>query len=124
MTSLLNFNNPPRRDTIQIARSGWVVAAFKTDNPGAWAMHCHMAWHASGGLALQYLERPSEIAGLYGSAINGQQYKDTCSAWKTYSASSIYKQDDSGLKRRSLEASDRSAAHLRRHARSFDVQSL
>lgn len=122
MTSLLNFANPPRRDTIQIARSGWVVAAFKTDNPGAWAMHCHMAWHASGGFALQYLERPSEIAGIYGSVVNGDQYKNTCSTWKTYYASSIYKQDDSGLKRRSVDASDRHAAHLRRHARSFDAR--
>jgi hypothetical protein len=41
--------------------NGFVVIAFKTDNPGAWLLHCHIAWHASSGLALQILERASAI---------------------------------------------------------------
>ena len=32
----LNFNNPPRRDTTFLPGGGWVVLAFRTDNPGAW----------------------------------------------------------------------------------------
>lgn len=36
---------------------GWLVLAFETDNPGAWLMHCHIAWHVSEGLAVQFLER-------------------------------------------------------------------
>lgn len=33
-TNQLNLNNPPRRDKVMLPASGWVVIAFKTDNPG------------------------------------------------------------------------------------------
>lgn len=33
-TSQLNLVNPPRRDVVMLPASGWVVIAFKTDNPG------------------------------------------------------------------------------------------
>ncbi|KAK8034507.1 hypothetical protein PG993_009502 [Apiospora rasikravindrae] len=35
--------------------------AFRPDNPGAWLLHCHIAWHASSGLAVQLLVRPKRI---------------------------------------------------------------
>jgi FtsP/CotA-like multicopper oxidase with cupredoxin domain len=25
-----------------------VVIRFETDNPGLWALHCHVAWHMEG----------------------------------------------------------------------------
>ena len=46
---------------------GYVVIAFKTDNPGTWLMHCHIAFHASFGLALQFLERQQDAANLWPS---------------------------------------------------------
>lgn len=98
----LNFANPPRRDVVNLIAQGWTVVAFKTDNPGAWLMHCHIAWHVSGGLSLQYLERPSEIPGAYGSQVSGSAYQDTCSAWKKYAPTMVYPQSDSGLKRREV----------------------
>jgi Multicopper oxidase len=55
-----NYNNPPRRDVVLLPIRGFVVIAFKADNPGAWLLHCHIAWHASSGLALQILERQEE----------------------------------------------------------------
>jgi len=65
MTSAtLNTNNPPRRDVATLPVSGYLVIAFLTDNPGAWLMHCHIGWHTSEGLALQFVERYTEIAGL------------------------------------------------------------
>lgn len=42
ITSLIN---PPRRDVAMLPGSGYLVVAFRTDNPGAWLMHCHIGWH-------------------------------------------------------------------------------
>lgn len=44
-----NFVNPPRRDVVLLPADGYIAIAFKPDNPGAWLMHCHIAWHASAG---------------------------------------------------------------------------
>lgn len=53
--------NPPRRDVALLPANGYLIIAFKADNPGSWLMHCHIAWHASSGLSLQILERESSI---------------------------------------------------------------
>lgn len=45
----LNTSNPPRRDTAMLPGAGYLVMAFKADNPGAWLCHCHIAWHTSEG---------------------------------------------------------------------------
>ncbi len=39
-----------------------MIIAFKADNPGVWLVHCHIAWHASSGLAMQIIERQETIA--------------------------------------------------------------
>jgi len=72
--------------------NGYLVLAFKTDNPGAWLMHCHIAWHVSQGLAVQFLERKTDInlAGL--SHLN-----ETCTDWDNYYITSPHKKEDSGL---------------------------
>ncbi|TGO13496.1 hypothetical protein BTUL_0068g00030 [Botrytis tulipae] len=62
--SNLTLANAPRRDVVLLPGSRWVVIAFYTDNPGAWIMHCHIAWHTSEGLAVQILERESELVDL------------------------------------------------------------
>jgi hypothetical protein len=36
----LNLKNPPRRDVAFLPRDGFLVLAFKADNPGVWLMHC------------------------------------------------------------------------------------
>lgn len=36
----LNLDNPPRRDVAFMPGNGYLVLAFKADNPGAWALHC------------------------------------------------------------------------------------
>jgi Multicopper oxidase len=58
---VLNKKNPPRRDVALLPANGYLILAFKADNPGTWLMHCHIAWHASSGLALQILEREGDI---------------------------------------------------------------
>lgn len=49
----LNTSNPPRRDTAMLPGAGYLVMAFKADNPGAWLCHCHIAWHTSEGKKYQ-----------------------------------------------------------------------
>lgn len=61
----LNKENPPRRDVILVPGGGYVVIAFKTDNPGAWLAHCHIPFHASFGLGIQIMERREDAAGIW-----------------------------------------------------------
>ncbi|KAL2186175.1 hypothetical protein L209DRAFT_743540 [Thermothelomyces heterothallicus CBS 203.75] len=38
-----------------------LAIAFRLDSPGAWLVHCHIVWHASQGLALEFVENQSRI---------------------------------------------------------------
>ncbi|KAK4148883.1 Cupredoxin [Chaetomidium leptoderma] len=97
MMGQLNFVNPIRRDVEQMPGSGWLVIAFKTDNPGCWLMHCHIGWHVAMGLGIQFLERKADILQL----MHLDQMEPNCNAWRTYAATSPYlPKVDSGLKRR------------------------
>ncbi|PYH75564.1 extracellular dihydrogeodin oxidase/laccase [Aspergillus uvarum CBS 121591] len=91
MKSSLQLSNPPRRDVVMLPASGYVVIAMKTNNPGAWLMHCHIAWHTSEGFAVQLLERASEIE--YDSA----QLNATCRSWQDYASAQDVIQHDSGV---------------------------
>ncbi|KAL3440209.1 Cupredoxin [Aspergillus insuetus] len=91
----LNRDNPPRRDTATMAGSGYLVIAFESDNPGSWLMHCHIAWHASQSLALQFVERESEIGSLIEPIID--EFEDVCDKWDEYARDPVYHQDDSGI---------------------------
>lgn len=85
--------NTPRRDVVMLPANGWTAIAFLTDNPGAWVIHCHIAWHADEGFAMQLVERESEIAALQDyNSIN-----ETCTNWNTYVAEQDVVQDDSGI---------------------------
>ncbi|KAL4930442.1 oxidoreductase tpcJ [Aspergillus undulatus] len=91
----LNHDNPPRRDTATMAGTGYLVIAFESDNPGSWLMHCHIAWHASQNLALQFVERESEIGSLIEPVIG--EFEGLCAMWDEYWEDSVYRQDDSGI---------------------------
>ncbi|MCJ1439432.1 hypothetical protein MMC27_008826 [Xylographa pallens] len=92
----LKLDNPPRRDVALLPAEGYLVLAFKSDNPGAWLMHCHIAWHASGGLALQILENEAQIK--LGEK-QKRDMKNTCDDWKLWKARADvnFEQDDSGI---------------------------
>jgi hypothetical protein len=81
----LKLDNPPRRDVVLLPNNGYVVIAFKTDNPGTWLVHCHIAIHAALGLAVQIMERRQSAAALWppGSpAINA--VTDGCLNWNKW----------------------------------------
>ncbi|KAH0014443.1 laccase precursor, partial [Aureobasidium melanogenum] len=92
MMDQLNFENPPRRDTATLPASGWLVLAFEANNPGAWLMHCHIAWHISEGLGVQFLEAKNQIV-----LPDQTQFTQQCSNWKQYAAHMAWPQIDSGL---------------------------
>ncbi|KAI0601362.1 multicopper oxidase [Biscogniauxia sp. FL1348] len=92
-SSSLNLINPPRRDVAMLPASGYLALGFKSDNPGVWLAHCHIGWHTSQGLALQLIERSSEIA----ATVNEDGINDTCQAWNTYATANAIVQDDSGI---------------------------
>ncbi|EUC33606.1 multicopper oxidase [Bipolaris zeicola 26-R-13] len=96
--SQLRFTNPPRRDVVQLKGGGWLVLAYPTDNPGAWLMHCHIAFHVGMGLSVQFLERKQEI----NLPAAGSEWNNNCNNWAAYKAGTtdVWPQDDSGLKKR------------------------
>jgi hypothetical protein len=92
-----NYHNPPRRDVALLPINGWLAIAFKSDNPGVWLLHCHIAWHASSGLALQILERKNEILGVLGEQ-RIRATEQTCLGWDTWLADGEkIDQEDSGI---------------------------
>lgn len=78
------LDNPARRDVAMLPASGYLFIGFQVDNPGAWLMHCHIAWHASGGLALQFIEQPGKIKGLMQKAGVFPSFKERCGSWTDY----------------------------------------
>ena len=93
-TTGFNFTNPPRRDVAVLPSGGYLALAFRLDNPGAWLVHCHIAWHASQGLALEFVESESSISV---SSDNTDVFNDVCSAWDSWTPSEPFAQDDSGI---------------------------
>ncbi|KAJ5698558.1 hypothetical protein N7462_000563 [Penicillium macrosclerotiorum] len=89
--------NPPRRDVVDVPIGGYAWIAFEIDNPGAWLLHCHLQYHASEGMALQFIEQPSKIAGLLSDAGVSSELSDRCTAWKDWYSVSNKTQDDSGI---------------------------
>ncbi|PQE11037.1 putative Laccase-2 protein [Rutstroemia sp. NJR-2017a BVV2] len=92
--SKFNLVNAPRRDVASLPGNGYLAIAFKLDNPGSWLLHCHIAWHASEGLAMQFVETQSQIA-IGMSDTN--TFEQTCSNWNKYVPNEEFAEDDSGI---------------------------
>ncbi|XEU97590.1 hypothetical protein FSHL1_002876 [Fusarium sambucinum] len=97
----LQTNNPPRRDVALLPVNGYLVVAFQMNNPGVWLMHCHIAWHASGGLALQFVESPREIGPAFQKSDIVPHYAEQCNNWAAYytmfNKNENATQEDSGI---------------------------
>ncbi|KPM44117.1 Laccase-2 [Neonectria ditissima] len=97
----LKHDNPPRRDVALLPVDGYLIIAFQMNNPGVWLMHCHIAWHASGGLALQFVESPKQIGPAFKKSGIFSKYSETCANWGAYYAvfnkNHNATQEDSGI---------------------------
>ncbi|KAK4158983.1 multicopper oxidase-domain-containing protein [Cladorrhinum sp. PSN259] len=85
----LTTRNPPRRDVVLLPQGGFVVIAFKTDNPGNWLLHCHIARHASEGLGFQILERREAAVKIWPSLNQSAaltEAKRVCDNWADWEA--------------------------------------
>ncbi|KAM0693731.1 hypothetical protein Q7P36_006988 [Cladosporium allicinum] len=91
-SAVLNWDTPPRRDTATLPGGGWMAIAFPSNNPGAWLLHCHIAWHISEGLGMQFVESPDKIQ--YPPA---SEFSQTCNNWNSYYKNAFWKKHDSGL---------------------------
>ena len=76
--------------------NGYLVLAFITDNPGAWLMHCHVAWHVGLGLGAQFLEDAANIPAVVGTEGKGDLNRG-CKQWGDYAGGALFGQEDSGL---------------------------
>lgn len=93
--AILNWNNPPRRDVATLPGNGSLVIAFNLDNPGAWLLHCHIAWHVAQGLSVQLIERQQEI---FKYTTLDSAWEKTCTNFKKWYPTAIYgPKDDSGI---------------------------
>jgi hypothetical protein len=70
---------------------GWAAFSFESDNPGIWPFHCHVAWHLSGGLAMNIMTRPNDIP-----KIPRGMEESTCIAWNAYTDRNTVDQIDAG----------------------------
>ncbi|KAL8731715.1 MAG: hypothetical protein Q9181_004204 [Wetmoreana brouardii] len=101
----LNFDNPPRRDVVLLPAAGTIAIAFKADNPGSWLLHCHIAMHASSGLAMQILERQEDLQKqispikakpvIFGCASWDKWFSNPKNLWNSTDVRAF--QDDSGI---------------------------
>lgn len=89
--TVTNPDNPMRRDIQIVPAHGHVAFQFEADNPGVWPFHCHVAWHLSGGLAMNVVSRPEDIP-----AIPADMYSQTCTDWDWYSNHNVVDQIDAG----------------------------
>lgn len=90
------LTNPPRRDTATMPANGYLAIAWPLDNPGVWALHCHIAWHSSQGFGATVLESadmmPQPLGGDW-----SQEIDPVCKAWNEYAPTAPYQQVDSGI---------------------------
>lgn len=90
--TIVNSDNPLRRDVHLLPANGHLVVQFDLDNPGVWPFHCHIAWHVSGGLQVTYVERPDDIRKLN---IPVEKWGE-CETWNAYTNHNVVDQIDSG----------------------------
>ena len=92
--SIVNPSNPTRRDVQILQPKGYIAIQFDSDNPGVWPLHCHIAWHVSGGLYVNILERPDDIPAFVQIP---QACNDLCTSWDAWTSSNVVDEIDSGL---------------------------
>jgi FtsP/CotA-like multicopper oxidase with cupredoxin domain len=72
----LDLTNPLRRDTATVEGYGWILLRVVADNPGQWAFHCHVSWHAEAGLLMQLLTNTDGLVDMQIPQAN----RDLCAA--------------------------------------------
>ncbi|EMC99909.1 hypothetical protein BAUCODRAFT_136452 [Baudoinia panamericana UAMH 10762] len=86
--------NPQRRDVHMLLPGQFIVVQWNQDNPGAWSLHCHIAWHLSAGFVWTVIEQPDSVRNeMQVPSIMAQ----TCRDWSTWTGDHVVAQIDDGL---------------------------
>ncbi|PHH91578.1 hypothetical protein CDD83_11114 [Cordyceps sp. RAO-2017] len=92
--TIVRPSNPNRRDVANMPRKGYLVMQFDAAaNPGLWPFHCHIAWHSSAGLLMQFLTNPKEVVKYRIPHV----IAETCRQWGTWTKTNVPDMIDSGL---------------------------
>lgn len=81
----VSTSNPPRRDVHIVPALGYTVFQFDTSNPGVWPFHCHTAWHLAGGMSINFVVKPDQIA-----SIPAGTKDNTCAAWSEWASATSF----------------------------------
>lgn len=79
-----------------------IVLQIESNNAGVWPLHCHIAWHVSAGLYVQFIEQRDSIKRLAPE----QHINDNCKVWDAWSQTHSVFQIDSGLRRMMIRRSE------------------
>jgi hypothetical protein len=81
--TIVRPDNPQRRDTVMMDSANATVPSYtvfewEANNPGAWLVHCHIAWHISEGLSVTMLvgRGDSVPAGSRADYVSGTTRRD------------------------------------------------
>lgn len=94
--TIVRSSNPVRRDTEVVRPHGHLVLQFDANNPGIWAFHCHIGWHASGGFVASFLTQPDEVRRRWGGDGMPGKMEQVCREWDEWSQNTVVDQIDSG----------------------------
>ncbi|KAL2268855.1 hypothetical protein VTJ83DRAFT_3701 [Remersonia thermophila] len=83
--------NPTRRDVFIVPGRSLLVIQFDPE-PGAWAWHCHIAWHAAAGFLSTLVTHPDQIRRMN----IPRHVENNCKAWDAYTAKNVVDHIDSG----------------------------
>ncbi|KXX76656.1 Laccase-2 [Madurella mycetomatis] len=83
--------NPHRRDVHIVRANGHLVFQFD-GNPGIWALHCHVVWHASAGFFSSLIVEPEKVRQMR----IPRNVEKNCKAWDQWSKHNVVEQIDSG----------------------------
>lgn len=76
--SSVQLSNPPRRDSALLpGLGGYLLIAWKANNPGPWLMHCHFGWHTDMGFDMQFIEKRQEFRTSM-NPVDWAVYNQTC----------------------------------------------
>ncbi|OTB00267.1 putative multicopper oxidase [Hypoxylon sp. CI-4A] len=84
--TIVNPMNPQRRDVQMVLPGHYIVLQWEQDNPGLWPLHCHIAWHLSGGMGWMILERPDDF---YKNTDISNAMSQTCSDWHAWTNENV-----------------------------------
>ncbi|KAI0835501.1 putative multicopper oxidase [Hypoxylon sp. FL0890] len=95
-TTVLNTENPMRRDVQMVVANGFIVVQMDASkNPGVWPFHCHVTWHSSAGFFSQLLFQPDELQTHQFEVPH--DVHQTCHDWAEFTKRVVPDQIDSGL---------------------------